>query len=101
MSLWRPATAGRGKTAENRFRDLARRHSMSEQNSFTDLIRRIRAGDNQAAADLVRQYGATVRRHARLRLHDARLRRLLDSMDVCQSALGSFFARAAAGQYDL
>ena len=74
---------------------------MSEQNSFTDLIRRIRAGDNQAAADLVRQYGTAVRRHARLRLQDAHLCRLLDSMDVCQSALGSFFARAAAGQYDL
>jgi RNA polymerase sigma-70 factor (ECF subfamily) len=74
---------------------------MTEQNSFTDLIQRIRAGDEQAAADLVRQYGPALRMVVRLRLQDARLRRVLDSMDVCQSVLGSFFVRAAAGQYDL
>ena len=28
-------------------------------------------------------------------------RRLLDSADICQSVLGSFFFRAAGGQYDL
>src|SRR5262249_55399488 len=32
---------------------------------------------------------------------DRRLSRLFDSMDVCQSVLGSFFVRTAAGQYDL
>src|SRR5262249_26048137 len=32
---------------------------------------------------------------------DARMRRVFDSMDVCQSVLGSFFVRAALGQYDL
>ena len=37
----------------------------------------------------------------RVRLTDPRLRRVLDSMDVCQSVLASFFVRAAAGQYDL
>jgi RNA polymerase sigma-70 factor (ECF subfamily) len=74
---------------------------MPEQGSFTDLIRRVRAGDEQAAADLVRQYEPAVRLEVRLRLQDGRLRRALDSMDVCQSVLASFFVRAAAGQYDL
>jgi RNA polymerase sigma-70 factor (ECF subfamily) len=74
---------------------------MSDENPFTGFIRRIRAGDQQAAADLVRQYESAIRLEVRLRLTDSRLRRLFDSMDVCQSVLGSFFVRAAAGQYDL
>lgn len=36
-----------------------------------------------------------------MRLLDPRLRRILDSSDICQSVLASFFLRAAAGQYDL
>jgi DNA-directed RNA polymerase specialized sigma24 family protein len=37
----------------------------------------------------------------RVRLHGGRMTALFDSMDVCQSVLGSFFLRAAAGQYAL
>lgn len=37
----------------------------------------------------------------RMRLTDPRLGRVLDSMDVCQSVMCSFFLRAAAGQYEL
>jgi RNA polymerase sigma-70 factor (ECF subfamily) len=29
------------------------------------------------------------------------MRRLFDSMDICQSVFGSFFVRASAGQYEL
>ena len=36
-----------------------------------------------------------------MRLGDTRLQRVMDSMDVCQSVLASFFVRAAGGQYDL
>jgi RNA polymerase sigma-70 factor (ECF subfamily) len=64
-------------------------------------MQRIRAGDQQAAVELVRQYESLIRREVRLHLEDRRLYRLFDSMDVCQSVLGSFFLRAAAGQYDL
>jgi RNA polymerase sigma-70 factor (ECF subfamily) len=74
---------------------------MAEEMSFLDFVRRIRAGDPQAAAELLRQYEPAVRLEVRLRLRDGRLRRLVDSLDVCQSVLGSFFIRAAAGQYDL
>jgi RNA polymerase sigma-70 factor (ECF subfamily) len=65
------------------------------------LIRRIRAGDQEAAAELVRRYEPAIRRVVRVHLRDPRLRRVLDSMDVCQSVLATFFVRANLGQYEL
>jgi RNA polymerase sigma-70 factor (ECF subfamily) len=75
--------------------------AMSDDSPFDKLIRRVRAGDQDAAAELVRQYESFIRRTVRFRLVDDRLRAVFDSMDICQSVLGSFFVRAAAGQYDL
>jgi RNA polymerase sigma-70 factor (ECF subfamily) len=74
---------------------------MPDDTPFQDLIRQVRDGNGDAAAELVRRYEPAIRRVVRLRLTDARLRRVFDSMDVCQSVFGSFFARAAMGQYDL
>ncbi|HVS35449.1 MAG TPA: sigma-70 family RNA polymerase sigma factor [Gemmataceae bacterium] len=74
---------------------------MDEEASFLELIRRVRSGDETAALDLVRRYEPAVRRIVRLQLRDPRLRRILDSMDVCQSVMASFFHRAATGQYDI
>jgi RNA polymerase sigma-70 factor (ECF subfamily) len=74
---------------------------MSDQNTFTDFIRRIRSGDAEAAAELIRQYEPVIRLEVRMRLSDPRLRRVFDSMDICQSVLASFFLRAASGQYEL
>jgi RNA polymerase sigma factor (sigma-70 family) len=74
---------------------------MPTERSFRELIDRVRAGDERAAADLVRRYEPAIRRAARVRLRDPRLGRLLDSMDICQSVLASFFVRAALGQYEL
>jgi RNA polymerase sigma-70 factor (ECF subfamily) len=73
---------------------------MSES-SFAELIARIRAGDEQAAAEIVRLYEPVIRRAIRFRLTDAQMRNALDSMDICQSVLASFFVRAASGQYQL
>jgi RNA polymerase sigma-70 factor (ECF subfamily) len=73
---------------------------MTEPDSFADLVRRVRAGDPDAAADLVRRYEPAIRRFVRVRL-GGRVGAQFDSMDVCQSVLGSFFLRAAAGQYAL
>jgi RNA polymerase sigma-70 factor (ECF subfamily) len=77
--------------------------AMAEGDSIGSLITRVRAGDAQAAAELVRRYEPVIRSRIRiwLRMQDRRLRRVFDSMDVCQSVLASFFVRAAAGQYDL
>jgi RNA polymerase sigma factor (sigma-70 family) len=74
---------------------------MADDLSFRELIGRVRRGDEQAASELVRRYEPAIRRAVRFRLTDARVRRTLDSMDVCQSVLMSFFVRAASGQYDL
>ena len=74
---------------------------MPDAVSFEELIRRVRAGDQEAAAEVVRRYEPAIRRAVRFQLRDRRLRRHFDSMDVCQSVLGSFFVRAASGQYDL
>jgi RNA polymerase sigma-70 factor (ECF subfamily) len=74
---------------------------VTEDNAFQDLIGRVRAGDQAAAAELVRRYEPAIRRAVRVRLHDDRLRRLLDSTDICQSVFGSFYVRLAMGQYEL
>jgi RNA polymerase sigma factor (sigma-70 family) len=74
---------------------------MSSLESFRSLLGRVRAGDEQAATELVRSYEPAIRRAARVRMADARLGRVLDSMDICQSVMASFFVRAAAGVYDL
>jgi RNA polymerase sigma-70 factor (ECF subfamily) len=68
---------------------------------FLALVRRVRAGDQQAATELVQLYAPAIRRTVRFSLQDPRLRRVLDSMDVCQSVLGNFFVRAALGQFQL
>lgn len=73
---------------------------MTDDEAFRDLIRRVRAGEQDAAAELVRQYEPEIRRAVRLRIDD-KLGRVLDSMDVCQSVMGNFFVRAAAGQFDI
>ncbi len=74
---------------------------MTELGSFQELIRRVRAGDEDAATELVRQYEPEIRREVRVRLTDPGLRRVVDSIDICQSVLGNFFTRAALGQFEL
>lgn len=70
---------------------------------YADFIGRVRAGDEQAAEELVRRYEPEIRVEVRvwLRMHHPRLRRVFDSMDICQSVLASFFVRAAVGDFDL
>jgi RNA polymerase sigma-70 factor (ECF subfamily) len=74
---------------------------MAECTGFADFIRRIRAGDDEAARELVARYEPIIQREVRVRLRDPRLYSRFDWTDVCQSVMASFFARAAAGQFDL
>ncbi len=74
---------------------------MVESSTFEDLLGRVRQGEADAAATLVTDYERAIRVAVRTRLSDPLLRRQFDSMDVCQSVLGSFFLRAASGQYEL
>ena len=69
--------------------------------TFPTFISRIREGDQDAARELVSTFEAVIRREVRLRLGDARLFRVFDSMDISQSVLTSFFHRAGSGQFDL
>src|SRR5215472_12427784 len=73
------------------------------RDEYSEFIHRIRQGDEQAAVELVRRYEAEIRMEDRgwLRLRNPALRRVFDSMDICQSVLASFFARAAVGDFDL
>ena len=70
---------------------------------FPELIRRVRDRDAEAASHLVKQFEPEIRLHIRtwLRLRDPGLRRVFDTMDICQSVMANFFVRAAAGQFEL
>ncbi len=74
---------------------------MPETAQFQNLIHRIRLRDDEAAREFVERYEKVIRRVIRIHLRDQRLRQVMDSMDVCQSVLASFFVRTALGQYDL
>lgn len=70
-------------------------------NPFVSYVGRLRSGDEVALEELVERYAPVIRLEARMRLRSAHLRAVLDSMDICQSVLKSFFLRAAAGQFDI
>jgi DNA-directed RNA polymerase specialized sigma24 family protein len=74
---------------------------MAEELSFVELVRLVRAGDEAASTELVRRYEPAIRIAVHCRLTDPGLRRLLDSIDICQSVLGNFFVRATAGEFEL
>jgi RNA polymerase sigma-70 factor (ECF subfamily) len=71
---------------------------MLEDQTFSTLLRRASDHDEQAAAELVRIYEPELRRFIRFRLTDPDLRRFLDSLDICQSVLASFFVHLWAGE---
>ncbi len=66
---------------------------------FDKFFALLRAGDGQAATELVRRYEPYLRQVIRLRLNDPGLRRVFDSLDICQSVLGEFFVRMADGRF--
>jgi RNA polymerase sigma-70 factor (ECF subfamily) len=74
---------------------------MREAGSFSTFMRGIRGGDEDAARELVRRFEKVIRREARLRMEDNRLLRVFDSVDISQSVLISFFARASTGHFEL
>jgi hypothetical protein len=74
---------------------------MDRNDDFSELFERVRQGDSDAAYFIVRRYESAIRVAVRSRLLDPALKSQLNSMDVCQSVLISFFIRAAAGAFDL
>src|SRR4051812_987781 len=71
------------------------------ENPFVAYVSRLRAGDQRALEELVARYAPVIKLEARMRLRSPHLRAVLDSMDICQSVLKSFFLRAAAGQFSI
>jgi RNA polymerase sigma factor (sigma-70 family) len=69
--------------------------------SFSSFMVKIREGNEVAAQELVQRFEGVIRREVRIRLEDHRLLRTFDSMDISQSVLKSFFARASSGHFDL
>ena len=74
---------------------------MAEGDRFQRLMNLVRSGDELAAEELVRVYEPHIRRVIRVRMDDPSLKKVVDSMDICQSVLASFFVRAAMGQYEI
>lgn len=71
------------------------------EREFRELMGRVRVGDSDAAAELVRRFEPEIRREVRIRLTDPKLRRVVDSMDICQSVLGNFLVRVTLGQFEI
>jgi DNA-directed RNA polymerase specialized sigma24 family protein len=74
---------------------------VADSPTFLDLLERVRSGDQDAASRLVSQFEPELRRTVRIRLTDPRLRRVVDTADICQSVLANFFVRVSAGEFDL
>jgi len=72
---------------------VIRRRPPPDSPRFAGWLARLRAGDAAAAADLVASVSPVLRRVVRGRLGRLRLSRTVDTLDVCQTTLASFFAR--------
>jgi RNA polymerase sigma factor (sigma-70 family) len=68
---------------------------------FEEFLQAVRAGDQQAAEELVHRFEPAIRHVIRIRLRNHPVRRVLDSMDICQSILAHFFKQAAVGRFEI
>ena len=69
-----------------------------EEAELRALLQRVNQGDQEAAAELVHRFEPEVQRFVHFRLTDPRLRLLMDSLDICQSAFARFFVWLAEGK---
>jgi RNA polymerase sigma-70 factor (ECF subfamily) len=76
---------------------------MDTDGEFQQLLDRVRQNDESAVSELIRLYEPVVRTMVRawLRPWEARLRKVFDSADICQSVLAWFFLKGAPERYDL
>ena len=74
---------------------------MSDDETFAAMFSRVQAGDERAASELIHRYERHIRRVVRVRLTDPRMRRQLDSIDICQSVFADFFAHSVQGAFNL
>jgi hypothetical protein len=74
--------------------------SMNNGQELAAQSARVQAGDEQVVFHRVRGYEQRIYRVDRVRLTGLRMRRQLNSMDVCQFVLANFFAHAALGDFE-
>jgi RNA polymerase sigma factor (sigma-70 family) len=72
-----------------------------DSEGFGDWLVKLRRGEATEVTEFVTTYEPYVRRALRFRLKRAALQSVADSMDVCQSVLGGFLMRLAAGDYEI
>jgi RNA polymerase sigma-70 factor (ECF subfamily) len=70
---------------------------VSTDSEFDLLWKRLRDGEPSAADELLKRYEPEIRRYVRFRLTDPSLRRIVDSLDICQSVFGRFFVQLSTG----
>ncbi len=70
-------------------------------NLFDTFLMQLRSGDDFAIGEFLAKYEPYIRRTLRFRIARASLQPVADSVDVCQSVLGSFLLRLSAGEYEL
>lgn len=63
-----------------------------------EFFARIRGGDEEAVEAMLREMDPFLRRVIRMRLHDGRLRRAVDTTDILQSLLEDFLRQPAASE---
>lgn len=68
---------------------------------FSEHLRQLRMGDKSSVTDFWEKYSPFIRRSMRFRIARASLQPAADSMDVCQSAFGTFLLHLSAGEYEL
>lgn len=72
-----------------------------EHIGFKEQLDQLRRGNSDAIAGFVDEYGPYLRRSLRFRIRGTALQSAADSVDICQSVLGGFLLRLAAGGYEV
>lgn len=68
---------------------------------FLTYVRDLRSSEPEAIDRFMLRYQPFIRRSLRFRIARASLQPAADSVDLCQSVLGSFLIRLTAGEYEL
>ncbi len=74
--------------------------STVSQASLDEHILKLRSGEPDEIREFVETYEPFIRRTIRRRIARFSLNAAADSADICQSAMGSFLIRMAAGQFE-
>lgn len=74
--------------------------SPSSFQTLASTFERLRLGDEAAARWFFEVYGPSLRREIRLNFRDEQLRRVVDSSDIFQSVMRSFFVGCRLGEFE-